>query len=839
MKVINIGFQELLEENVKELTSGMEWLKNRTLKLAGSLDEVKEFIDKAINAGKCALDLETTGLNVRTRSVLDPKTGQTNKEPIERIVGISLSYDPLVGLYIPVRHREDPELNLPELQVYDEIRRLCANCVTIYHHAKFDLANLANVGIYVDDFNKFEDTLIQARLFDAGSKDNKLKHLSERILNQPMIEFDEICKDKKFDLVSPKVGYIYAGSDAVCTLDLNNFFLSQQILKDQKSIYNLEKRLVFAVMEMESNLIKINVPFLKTLKEKASNRIKEIEAEIHKMAGRVFNIGSTQQLGKLLFDEFKYTYPDKTAKTKSGQYSTENATLEKIQDLYPIVKKIMEFRGLQKCLTTYIENLLANHDENDCVKLGFNQSGTDTGRFSSPGGSGIDIDGYSGVNVQSIPKKPDENNPDIDMRKSFVARIGYKIVAADYENEEMKVATNLSGEPAWINAAKNGVDFHRATGALITGKDIKDVTDDDRRIAKTVDFLAMYGGGARNLAQQAKISEIEARRVLNSFNAGVPKLRSWMATEIARSRKSKFVKTPFGRTRPLHRYYNSGDKALEAHGDRCVPNTQIQGSSADIMKTVMIRIHIWIHKYNLQDDIRVLITMHDELVFEIKEDKLDIYIPRIAKIMMLEDILQGLLKWPIPLTVEVKVGDSWRVKEKYFDTHPEAKVAINELPLDFSYADTSALPNRYSIALGETKIPDLGALKTDSTSVDTLLTEVIPVETPSVSPTDQMSTSSSNPVQTVPETIPEIAVPKEKFTIENDIFIYTINKRSRGTVRWMNDILSFLLNEEKKNAYTGQKKILRIKDEDGNSLLVSEFKVPIEPFLFLARFFEL
>ena len=812
MKIIDPGFQEFLEENVKELTAGMEWLKSRTLKLAENIEEVKIFIDKAILSGRCALDLETTKLNSRTKLVSDPMTGQIKKGPIEHIIGISLCYDPMFGLYIPIRHREDPELNLPEIQVYDEIRRLCTSCVIICHHAKFDLSHLANVGIYVDDFTKIEDTLIQARLYDAGSKDNKLKHLSEKILGQPMIEFTEMCKDKVFDLVSPKVGYIYAGSDSVCTLDLDHFFMSQQILKDQKAIYNLEKRLVFVVMEMESNLIKIDVPYLKILKEKASNRIKEIEAEIHKLAGREFNIGSTQQMGKLLFDELKYTYPEKTSKTKTGQYSTDNATLEKIQDLYPIVKKIMEFRGLEKCLNTYIENLLINHDENDCVKLGFNQSGTDTGRFSSPGGFGIDEDGYSGVNVQSIPKKPDENNPDIDMRRAFIARPGFKIVAADYENEEMKVATNLSLEPTWIEAAKNDVDFHKATGALITGKNIKDVTEDERRVAKTVDFLAMYGGGARNLAQQANISETEARRVLNTFYAGVPRLRSWMATEIARSRKSKIVKTAFGRIRPLHKYYNSGEKALEAHGDRCVPNSWIQGSSADIMKTVMVRLHVWIHKNNLQDDIRMLITMHDELVFEVNENKLDLYIPRITKIMMLEDILQGMLKWPVPLTVEVKVGDNWRVKEKYFETHPEAKAAING-PLDFNYGAT--LPNRYSIALGKETNPDLGAIKADSTPVISDSTSVI--------------SSDSTNVTEIPE--------PPKISIEDDVLIYTVKKRSRGTVRWMNDILTFFLND--KNSYEGQKKILRVKDEDGNSLLVSEFKIPVEPFLALAKFFEI
>jgi hypothetical protein len=236
-------------------------------------------------------------------------------------------------------------------------------------------------------------------------------------------------------------------------------------------------------MEIESNLIKIDVPYLNKIRIETEQRIKDIEKEIHRLAKREFNVGSAIQLGKLLFEELKYRYPEK-GRTKSGQYSTNNATLEKIEDDYPIIKKIMEFRGLEKSLSTYTLALLENHDEDDCIKLGFNQSGTDTGRFSSPGGKGIDEDGYSGVNVQSIPKNTSDGMP--DMRRAFIPRPGKKFVAIDYENEEMRIATNLSNETVWIDAIHNNIDFHTSTGSTIFRVEPSEVTADQRRLGKCV-----------------------------------------------------------------------------------------------------------------------------------------------------------------------------------------------------------------------------------------------------------------------------------------------------------------------------------------------------------------
>jgi DNA polymerase I-like protein with 3'-5' exonuclease and polymerase domains len=898
--VVSFNFSEFLEENVKELTNHMTWMEGRSFRCAESIEEVRDFVDKAILAGLCAVDLETTGLNTRTK-----RTATSQKAPIEKIVSFGLCYDPKIGIHIPINHIDGAEFNLDENLVLKEIQRLCAHCVTIYHNAKFDLSFLRNYGIIVSDFKMFEDTQLLARLYDAGQKDTKLKHISERLINQPMIEYNEIAPEGKFQLISPKIGYIYGASDPMCTLDLYHFFMGQQIIIDQKSIYNLEKRVVFVVMEIESNLIKIDVPYLEKLRIEASARIKLIEQEIQTLAGEEFNVGSTQQLGKILFEKMKYRYPEKE-KTASGQYKTDDKTLEKIADEFPIVKKLMEFRGLQKSLGTYIENLLNNHDEDGYVKIGFHQSGTDTGRFSSPGGMGIKEDGYSGVNVQSIPKDTEGGMP--DLRKAFVARPGYKLVAADYENEEMRVATNLSIETAWIEAVNAGVDFHTKTASIISGKPIDQVQKPDRKIGKTVNFLALYLGGPMSLAAQAKISMVEAKRILADYFRGVPNLKKWMDSTIARARKNKFVKTVFGRIRPLAIFYESGDRGQEAHGDRCAVNTLVQGGCADIMKTVMVRVYNWIHTNNLQDDIRVLLTMHDELVFEIKEDKLDLYVPKLTKIMSLTDLLQDSLKWPLPLTVDVKYGDSWRMKKKFYEDFPELKERVND-SLDFHYSSQSTT-NRYAIALGKTSEPDIvGELVTTPVAVPepipvsepmaipepTPVSEpmAIPEPTPISEPVKELEPVAlpeppSEPVQAVPlsesaqpvtmDSTPseplKVIVPdidmndilsslapsaktdapvssQESKPAENQIvmpevsqinqndedFIYIVRDLKKTTSRRLNDILLFLVDEKRCESYQSPRKTLQIRDEQGHSLNVSEYKVPVDVFLALARYF--
>ena len=810
-KLILTELAEYTEENVKTLTSEMPWMRDRTFKCCETVEELKTFVDGALSAGRCALDLETTGLNSRLR-----KDGT----PIEKIVGAGLCFNSKHGIYIPINHQEDPETNLPQGDVLHELNRLCSNpsCTTIYHNAKFDLAFLRNHGVTLPEYNRFEDTLILARLYDAGQKDIKLKHLSERLLGQKMIEFNEIAKNKRFDFVSPRIGYVYGCSDAVCTFDLFHYFNEQPIVQRQRSIYNIEKRVVLVVMQMEFNMVKIDTKFLETKKAEMETKVAQIQKEIYALAKKEFNIGSTQQLGKILFDELKYPYPIKEM-TASKQYSTDTATLEKIKDQCPVVAKIIEYRECEKFLGTYINNLLRNHDEDNCIKLGFNQSGTDTGRFSSPGGDGIDTDGYSGVNVQALPKG--------EIRKAFVARPGYKIVAMDFSNEEMRVAANLSKEPVWVEAFLNGEDLHMKSGQIIYGR--QEITKEERGVGKTVNFGTLYGAGPRRIAEVAHCSETEAKRIQAAFFAGLPYLKKWIDTEIRKARKSKTVSTAFQRERPLNIYYESDDRGMQSHGDRCVCNTEIQGSCADIMKYVMVRVHNFIYGYGLQDEIHMLLTMHDEIVYEIREDKLDLYIPKLNQIMCMSDVLQDILHWPVPLTMDAEYGDNWYVDHDYFKEHPEARTAA---PVEFQRREQVG-GHRFAIALGNPSMnPPVGDPKGTDPNSEGLQGTPGTVGMPTA-PADAMQIvdpASGAPADSEGSTASDDGSTED--------FVYTIKKLDSSTVRLFNMAIVFL-TEEAKNAYQGPKKTLILKDLEGNSLLVSDIKISTDGFLSLARFMGL
>ena len=1141
MAIVNIGFSEFLEDNIKEITDKYDWMKTRTFKLCKTIEEFKEFIDKAIEFGHCVLDLETNGLSTRIKKVDNKIVSVTT------IVGFCLCYDTTFAIYVPINHLEDAEYNLPEKKTLDEIKRLCTNCKVIFHNAKYDVALLKNYGIIISDYKMFEDTIILGRLYDAGTKETGLKKLSEKLLNQPMLELKEVTGgENRFDLISPNVGYIYGGSDAICTFDLYKFFEKQDIIKQQEFIYNLEKRIVFVVIEMESHLIKINIPYLLEIRKKAEERIEKLTKEVYELVNHEFNIDSPLQLGKILFDELEYEYPQKR-KTTTGQYITDDKTMKKIAEKYPLVQKILEYRNLKKLTGTYIKKLLLNTDKEGFVKLSFNQVGTDTGRFSSPGGAGLEIDGYSGVNFQSMPKKPDKKNPELDLRKAFTVRDPSKtMVAIDYENEEMRVATNLSNETVWIDAIKKGVDFHTATGALVSGKNVEDIGPDspERRIGKTVNFLSLYLGGPYNLSEQAGISITEAKRILTTYFSGVPRLKKWMEREIARSHKSKIVKTVFGRIRPLNAFYDSDDKTIISHGDRCVINSEVQGclqpqerclttkgylpiikikdlkdsghnikvwtgttwenfdvldrgeadlaeielkngmkieidtrhevliediegyrfekyenlnentkicvsvpqvlkfgdppsnfpfhcwkafsyilgalvksgfieneneitltldsqyieetleylksemsiyetkisqkdnnikiyyknfslifnsnfnmnskkeilkfmlktpiymrqkflegfnksenninldrdilrdvqllgwvsgtpfyikednghfslikfdndntkqyysfplkykrnlnrkgntytlavhsdlhrfdsagiisknTCADIMKIVMAKLHAWIHRNNFQDDIKILITMHDELVFEITTEKLNFLIPEIVKIMMLKDVITNKLKWEIPLTVDVKYGQNWRVEKNFFEDFPELKKNL----------DTEIFESNPVLKEEPEKKNEKAELDSDDKNTEEKEIEKeseINNQTESLNSDPSIKSNNSESSEFESETSTETNESTESLESNSDshtkenltgafttdkYLVYEIRNRDWVNLRWLNDILTFFI-KDKSEIYQSQKKILKLRDSEGNSLLVDEFEVPVDAFLALAKFF--
>jgi DNA polymerase I-like protein with 3'-5' exonuclease and polymerase domains len=578
IEIINSRFDDFNEVKVQELFELRQWMVGKTFLFLTKVVEVEQFIDKCIENGLCSLDFETTGLNTRLN---------IEGKPCIDIVGICLSVHADEGAYIPVGH-EDKEYNVPLKFVMRQLARLVANCRCIFHNFKYDGEILRNYGIIIEDEDKYEDTYLMAAVQDASRKDKGLKELSKLLLDRDMIEISELSaggSSKKvvaFDMVPPQIAQYYGGSDGMCTYALYeklSAMMDEQDPTKKKgswTIYKIEKRCLFVTMEMERNLVKVDVEYLRKCRDEVKTKIEKYAKGIQDQAGRPFDINSPKQLGTLLFEEMKIPYPAKEEKTASGQYATSEKVLEKLGGKYPIVDMILSYRGLGKILETYIENFLRNVDENHEIKFNLKQVQADTGRFSAAGGQGVAIDGYSGVNCQNIPNYDPKNPNSIDLRKAVIARPGYKIVSIDYSGEELRIAANFSREPLWVKEFCEGTgDLHSITARIIHKK--QDVDKKERGVGKTLNFLTLYGGGAGGFATKAKVPYDTAKKMIINFFEEYKGLKKWIDKEAAAARKRGYSQTALGRRRPLTLYYNSPEKSDQAFADRCAINSAIQG----------------------------------------------------------------------------------------------------------------------------------------------------------------------------------------------------------------------------------------------------------------------
>lgn len=657
---------EYSDAKIQELIELRPWMQDKTFRLLHEHAEIEAYIDQCIEKNLCALDLETTSLNTRR---------DADGNSMARIVGICLAHDPDEGNYIPVGHR-DKDYNVSEKFIISQLRRLTSNCVCVYHNFKYDGQVLFNYGIVIEDHRMMEDTMVMSAIEDAGRKSKGLKYLSEHLLKRPMIEIKDLGIQglKKpvvaFDMVPPQNALYYGAPDAMNTLLLYHYFKKKIDEQDPTGktgpwiVYGIEKRCVFVTMEMERNLAKIDRSYFQGLRDKVVGDIEKTKEGIYEIIGHEFDLNSPKQLGPILFEEQKITYPVKE-KTESGQYETSEAVLEKVKDKYPVIALILKYRKLTKVLGTYIDNFLKNSDENDEVKFQLNQLQADTGRYSGSGGSGLNIDGYCGVNCQNIPK-PDDKDPEaIDLRRGIIARPGYKILSIDYSGEELRIAANISREPKWVKEFLEGTgDIHSITARIIYGR--QDISKKERAVGKRLNFLTLYKGGAGGFSTAAKIPYETARRMLMNFFRDYKGLKNWMDREIKACRKRGYSRTVFGRRRPLQKFYASSDKGIQAKGDRCAINSCIQGGGADIIKIALYKVWKWIRDNDLQDDVRLLMPIHDEIVFEIKEDKLEVLTPEICEIMTLGPTIKS-LGWDIPLDVDAEYGDSFHVDRDFWE----------------------------------------------------------------------------------------------------------------------------------------------------------------------------
>jgi DNA polymerase-1 len=408
-----------------------------------------------------------------------------------------------------------------------------------------------------------------------------------------------------------------------------------------KLFHELEMPLVPVLATMEDNGVKLDKKLLSDLSKKLTKMISGLEKKIWELAGGEFNVSSTQQLKEVLFDKLGIS-TEGIAKTKTG-FSTAFDELEKIKNDHEIIPLIQEYRELSKLESTYVSLIPALiNKKTGRLHASFNQTVTATGRLSS-----------SDPNLQNIPTRTELGQ---EIRKAFIAEKGYKIVSLDYSQIELRLAAHLSGDEKMIQTFEQGIDIHTATAAAINNVKVEDVTKQMRREAKATNFGILYGQGAYGLSQTAEISFAQAKEFINNYFSIYKDIKKYTEDMVVFAKEHGYVETMFGRRRYLPEI-NSQIPMVRAGAERMAVNTPLQGTNADMTKKAMIEAQKLIdEKY--ADSVKMMIQVHDELIFEIREDKVSEAAGRI------QDIMRNVLPLKVPVVVDVEVGDSWGELEK-------------------------------------------------------------------------------------------------------------------------------------------------------------------------------
>jgi DNA polymerase-1 len=504
------------------------------------------------------------------------------------------------------------------------------------HNAKFDNRVLRAHGIEVRGLDF--DTMIASYLLSPGTRGHGLDALTFSELGFEKISSNDLLgtgKDKKtFSEVSAERMSLYSCEDS----DFTNRLiapLKKRLKKENlfKLFLDMELPLVNVLSSMEDMGIKIDPKFLSKMSGKMNKKIKTLEKKIIDLAGEEFNIRSTKQLKYILFEKLEIS-TNGIKKTKTG-FSTGADELEKLRDLHPIIILIQEHRELAKLVSTYIDALpeLINKDTGR-VHTSFNQTVTATGRLSS-----------TNPNLQNIPARTEMGR---EIRKAFIAEKGNKLLALDYSQIELRLAAHMSGDKKMIKAFKNGADIHRATAAEINGVSLSEVSSKMRREAKAINFGVLYGQGPHGLARTADIPYLQAREFIDNYFKVYTGVQKYVDKKIKEAREKGYVETLFGRKRFLLEI-NSSVVMVRKGAERMAVNTPLQGTAADMIKMAMIQVSEQVK----DKDVKMLLQVHDELIFEVSEKKVEEYAQKIKEIM------EGVINLGVPVIVDVKIGDNW------------------------------------------------------------------------------------------------------------------------------------------------------------------------------------
>lgn len=554
-------------------------------------------------------------------------------------VGMSIAVEPAEAWYIPVWEGQALEKSL----VVDRLKPFFTDPskIKIAHNLKFDMQVLHREGVKCA--GPFFDTMLAAYLIDADQT-LKMDSLSEKYLGYSPMPIEALfdTKPKKNEVLDmagvplDKIS-VYAAEDTDVTLRLYHCFkpmLGQFEL--QKMADEVEFPLVPVLADMEEAGVALDTEMLADFSKTLTHDLETLEERIYQQAGESFNINSPKQLGAILFDRLELKPTGKLKKTKTGQYSTNEAVLTDLAARYDIAADILTYRTLGKLLSTYVDalpKLIYEHDGR--IHTSFNQSVANTGRLSS-----------SNPNLQNIPIRTERGR---EMRKAFVAREGHVLLAADYSQVELRILAAISGDEAMIQAFKDGEDIHSRTAKEIFHlESLDEVTADHRRKAKEVNFGIPYGVSAFGLAQRLGIPNSEGKEMIDRYFGRFPKVKAYMSEQVQYAQEHGYVKTYFGRRRYLRDIKASGP--ARGFAERNAINMPIQGTAADIIKLAMVDIFNWLASSTFKT--KMVLQVHDELIFEVPEQEMEQVKPEICRRMEAVDI-------GVPLKVEAGVGANW------------------------------------------------------------------------------------------------------------------------------------------------------------------------------------
>ena len=645
---IGVSLESLLkakedQEELNKLFTSLEfktWIKSssdssdekpkntNTKKGYQSVLKEKELIAWAKKIEKCkvfAIDTETSSLDTMTAD----------------LIGISLACDEGEGCYIPINHSYE---GMPSQLSIDLIQKTLGSIISknqkklVGQNLKFDLPMLNRYGINITDF--LGDTMLMSYVLNSTGTRHGLDRMAQHYLNYEPMKYEEVVgsasKQINFAQVEISVATFYAAEDADITLRLFNHL--NKMLADQPKLLNLLKDIEYpmlnSLIRVERNGAKIDAKMLSEYSDVLSIKIEELSKTAYEVAGEEFNMDSPKQLVEILYNKLDLPILKKTPK---GQPSTNEDTLQRLAEEFELPKTIIEYRGLAKLKSTYTDSLIKiQHPITKRIHTSYQQAVTSTGRLSS-----------TEPNLQNIPIKTPEGRK---IREAFIAEKGNVLISADYSQIELRIMAHLSGDKNLTHAFKNNIDVHSATASEIFNVPLENVTPDHRRSAKAINFGLIYGMSAFGLTRQLGIPRNEAQAYLDTYFERYTGVKDYMDSTKELAKKNLFVETILGRK--LHvATINDPNGLRRKAAERAAINAPLQGSAADIIKKAMIDVDQWIGVNN--PDIKMIMQVHDELIFEVKKEF------AVDALNEIVNLMECSVKLKIPLIVDANQGTNW------------------------------------------------------------------------------------------------------------------------------------------------------------------------------------